>query len=136
MEKFISELKSAADKVVKKTGELAEISKVKLNAANAKSDINACFKTLGELVYKAQKEQEDDAPEKIQELIETIDALYKKIDELNDSLAAMKNEKLCPNCGKSNPKKQRFCGGCGQQFDADDSDDGDDTEVYTDVEVV
>lgn len=136
MEKFISELKSAADKVVKKTGELAGISKVKLSIANAKSDISACYRTLGELVYKAQKEEDGDASEKIQEFIETIDALNEKIDELNGSLAEMKNEKVCPNCGKSNPKKQRFCGGCGQQFDENDSEDEEETEVYTDVEVL
>lgn len=125
MEKFISEIKSVANKFAKKTGEIAGISKLKLNIANTKSDITACYKTLGETVYNAQKDADGGAAEKIQELIETIDMLYEKIDELNETIASMKNEKVCPNCGESNPKTQRFCGGCGQAFDYDDSEDED-----------
>ena len=123
MDKFISELKSVANKFAKKTGEIAGISKLKINIANAKADINACYKTLGELVYNAQKDTSDANPEKIQELIETIDALYEKIDELNGTISTMKNERLCPNCGASNPETQRFCGDCGQQFEYDYSED-------------
>lgn len=129
MDNFISELKSVANKFAKKTGEIAGISKLKINIANAKSDISACYKSLGELVYKAQKDGDEGASANIQELFDTIDALYEKIDELNETIATIKNEKVCPNCGASNPKSQRFCGGCGQAFDDDNSEYEEDAEV-------
>ena len=55
MDKFFSEIKNTADKVIKKSGNLVELSKVKFQIANTKSEIGASFKELGELVYHAQK---------------------------------------------------------------------------------
>ncbi len=116
MDKIISELKNTADKVVKKSVELAELSKIKLSIASTKSEIGANYKALGELVYMAQKNDEADSKD-ITELIEKIDELYKRLDEFNEVYSSLKNEKICPDCNKANPMDQAYCGSCGHKFE-------------------
>ncbi len=116
MDKIISEIKSTADKVVKKSVELAELSKIKLSIASTKSEIGANYKTLGELVYLAQKSEKADN-DKITEIIEKIDKLNERLEELNEIYSSLKNEKICPDCSKANPMDQAYCGSCGHKFE-------------------
>lgn len=137
MEKILSEIKNTADKVVKKSGELVELSKIKLGIAGVKSEIGTNYKMLGELVYRMQKDDETDT-EKINEVIAKIDELYERLDELNDVCAALKNEKVCSNCGKRNPLDQPFCGGCGQKFPdyEEPAQEGEVIDDITEIETV
>ena len=59
MERIISEIKTTADIVAKKSTELVELSKVKLNIANTKSKINTNFRILGEMIYISQKDDDE-----------------------------------------------------------------------------
>ena len=136
MDKIISELKSTADKVAKKSGELVEISKIKLNMVTTKSEIGTNFKVLGELVYLAQRNANEENTEKIEETIKKIDELYEKLSELTELSSALKNEKICVFCGKSNPIDQPFCGGCGQKIARDEESGADDFEEVVDVETI
>lgn len=132
MENFINKLKNVAGKAAKKSGELVELSKINLGIVGTKSEISTQFKVLGELVYAAQKNADDASTEKIEEIIANIDALYEKLNDLSEVNAALKNEKVCANCGKSNPENQAFCGGCGQKFDEED-DIAQEGEVIDDI---
>ena len=132
MEKFISEIRNTADKVAKKSGELVEMSKVKLGIVSKKSELGTNFKILGELVYMAQKNNDNSNSAKIEEIIAKIDDLYEKLGELADVSAALKNEKVCAYCGKNNPIGQAFCGGCGQKF-PDDEEPAQEGEVIDDI---
>lgn len=116
MERIISEIKSTADKVVKKSGEIYELSKVKLSIANTKSDINSNFKILGEMVYIAQRDGTDTNSEKLEDAISKIDSLYEKLAELNDIATGLMNKKLCPECDKTNDINASFCSGCGHRY--------------------
>ena len=137
MEKIISEIKNTADKVVKKSGELVEMSKIKLGIASVKSEIGTNYKVLGELVYRAQREDGADTS-KIDDVITKIDELYDRLDELNEVSAALKNEKVCACCGKSNPIDQPFCGGCGQKFPENEepAQEGEVIDDITEIETV
>lgn len=116
MERIISEIKNTADKVAKKSTELFELSKVKLNIANTKSDIDNNYKILGKLLYCSQKEVEEVTPEKFEEIISEIDALQEKLAELNEYSANLSNKKICPDCKKANDGKATFCSHCGYNF--------------------
>ena len=117
MDKFLSELKNTASKVVRKSSELVEISKIKLNIANVKSDISANYKLLGELVYLSQTDDAEPDTEKIQETIARIDELNEKLSALLEDSSALKNEKVCPECAKNNAKDALFCVKCGHKFE-------------------
>ncbi len=123
MEKFFTEIKNTADKVIKKSGELVELSKVKFQIANTKSEIGANFKELGELVYHAQKSEAQPDTQIIEGTISKIDELYAKLEALMAENSSLKNEKLCPSCEKSNPKSAQFCLGCGYKFAAPDTEE-------------
>ncbi len=116
MDRIISEIKNTADKVVKKSGELVEMSKTKLNILNTKSSIDQNFKVLGELVYNSQKEDSDITSEKLEEVIKEIDALYEKLAQLDEAYANLGNKKICPNCKKANDSNASFCCNCGFDF--------------------
>lgn len=137
MDSFFSGIKNTADKVAKKSGELVEMSKVKLNIANIKSEIGTSFKILGELVYFSQKEDctEPDT-KKIEETIAKINELYERLGELTEVSSALKNEKVCPSCAKSNSIDSAFCSGCGHKFTINDNDDDLNAEEAVEVDVI
>ena len=113
MEKIISEIKQAADKVAKKSSELLELSKVKLSIVNTKSSIDSNFKLLGELLYHSQKDNSEITPETLEEIISKLDDLYEKLAELDESSAHLSNKKICKNCKKANDIDAVFCSRCG-----------------------
>ncbi len=117
MEKFFSEIKNTADKVAKKSGELVELSKVKLNILNTKSNIDTAFKSLGELIYRSQKDEDENSAEKLEALIADIDALYEKLSDYEDVVADLTNKKICPDCHKSTDNNAQFCSHCGYNFE-------------------
>ena len=116
MERIISEIKTTADKVAKKSGELVELSKAKLNIANTKSSINSNFRILGEMVYLSQKDDTEMNPEVFEETISKIDELYIKLADYNDIAAGLMNKKLCPECRRANENDAIFCSRCGYRF--------------------
>lgn len=116
MERIISEIKNAADKVAKKSNELFEVSKVKLNISNIKSEINNNYKLLGKIVYESQKNEFSEDAEKIEEIITNIDELNEKLFELSEIISSYKNEKVCPKCGKNTDKNTVYCPSCGFKY--------------------
>ncbi len=138
MERIISELKNTANKVAKKSGELVEISKVKLSIAGTKSEISTQFKALGEAVYLAQKEGNDTEAKKIEEIISVLDGLYDRLEKLSEVNSALRNETICPFCGKSNPINQTFCGKCGNKLFSEDNEayEGEVVEDIPEVETI
>ena len=116
MEKIISELKNTAERVAKKSSELVELSKIKLNILNTKSSIDNNFKVLGELVYNSQKEDTDVTAENLSEIVAKIDELYEKLADLEESSAALGNKKICPICKKANSGEATFCSSCGNSL--------------------
>lgn len=116
MERIISEIKNTADKVAKKSSELVELSKAKLNIANTKSDISANLKLLGEMVYVAQRDDTEVNPERFEEIIAKIDVLYERLAEFNEIANGLMNKKLCPECNKTNNENASFCSNCGYRY--------------------
>ncbi len=116
MERIFSEIKNHADKVVKKSGELFELSKVKLNILSTKSSIDTSLKKLGELVYTSQKQSDEQDAEKLEAAITEIDLLYEKLSEYEDAVADLTNKKICPDCHKQNDSGASFCSQCGRNF--------------------
>lgn len=116
MDKILSEIKNATDKVVKKSGDFFELSKIKISIANTKSSIDVNFKNLGEVVYHAQKSFNDVDHSKVEEIINSIDKLYEKLAEYDDIAAGLSNKKLCPECHCKNNTDAIYCSKCGFSF--------------------
>lgn len=114
-EDVYAKAKSAADFAGKKTGELVEISRLKINAAELQSKINKEFEAMGLLVYNAAKEHVD-CTAQVEKKSAGVDALYAQLAEVNDKIAELKRKKNCAECGFANPEDANFCLKCGAKL--------------------
>ena len=106
-ENIVSNAKQAANVVGKKTGELVDTSKLKLQAVDLNTDIKR--------VYEARK-QGVDSTEEIDDIIIIINEKYDELDEVNEQLSKMSNKTFCTRCGEPNPKTAGFCSQCGEKL--------------------
>lgn len=107
--------KSAANAVSKKAGELYDVSKLKLSAANLRGELNKAYKTFGEAVYNNAPEADlEECKSKIKELKECLR-------EVTELLNTTKNQGTCPECGASVIKGAQFCHSCGATLITDAS---------------
>jgi len=120
MDNFFSGIRNTADKVAKKSGELFELSKTKINIANIKSEINSKFKILGEMLYISHKDSAEADAERIEQVIAEIDSLYEKLSDYDEIAAGLTSKKFCPSCDKKNDASATFCSSCGYNFTSDE----------------
>ena len=98
-EEIADKAKNAAQIVGKNAGNLVDTSKLKLHAADLKSDINKNYEALGKLVYESQKNQTD-AAGAIGEGVAAIDELYEQLEAVEAQLLKLSNKTICPKCGE------------------------------------
>ena len=115
MDKLFSDLKNTAKTAAKKSGDLLEISKLKLAVMETRSRIDDAFQKLGKLVYDSAKNS--DVEFDAESVISEIDELFNTLDEKQEQYAALKNEKKCNVCGEMNALKAVFCSNCGEKFE-------------------
>ena len=89
----MSNAKQAANVVGKKTGELVDTSKLKLQAVDLNSDIKRNYEALGRAVYESRK-QGIDSTEEIDDIIILINEKYDELDEVNEQLSKMSNKNI------------------------------------------
>ena len=112
MEKFLADLKETMNGAVKKSGELLELTKLKLAAAETKSKIRGKLEMLGTLAYQSAKGAEVDE-NAAGDLIAEIDALEEILKEQEAKVAALSGKKVCPVCGHACDTGASFCMRCG-----------------------
>lgn len=111
-EDVVIKAKSAADYAGKKTGEIVEVTKYKINASEVEGKISREFLELGRKVYNAAKEHTD-CTEYVTLKTEAIDKLNEELTGINEKIASLRNEKRCDGCGFSNPQDANYCLKCG-----------------------
>ena len=114
-EDFVVNVKSAADAMGKKTEQIIDLSKLKLNQTEINNKVTKCFERLGKLVYEASK-NEIGAEEQISECKSEIDDLLVQLRAVTEQIALVKNKKKCRKCGADNLPEMRFCGKCGAKL--------------------
>lgn len=104
--------KDLASAAGNKAQELAELTKIRLQAAQMRSDLDANYLKLGEIVYELQK-----AGTQNQDLIDMciaeIEEQNRELDEINAKVNELKNEVKCPECMAANNKEAIYCSRCG-----------------------
>ncbi len=112
MEKFFSDVKNTVNNAVKKSGELVELTKVKLAVVDTKNAIQTRYTKLGELAYLAAK-GEDTSASDAEVLVSEIDELKEKLASQEAKAADLANKKICASCGKAISDEAAFCPACG-----------------------
>ncbi len=119
MEKFFSDLKNTVNSAVKKSGELVELTKLKVAIADSKNAIKNRYASLGELAYLAAKGEENPASD-AETLVAEIDELKATLNEQEAKAAELAKKKICSKCGKAVSDDAAFCPACGNPMvDAD-----------------
>ncbi len=112
---FLNLTKETAEKVGKKTGDLIEVSKLRLRLSTAERELSTALEGLGRLVYDAGKSGED-ISEMTASAMTHLDELTEKAEQLRAEIDNCKNRKRCPNCGAVNTEDAIFCKQCGTKL--------------------
>ncbi len=115
MEKIFSDIKKTVDGAVKKSGELVEITKLKLAITDTKNKIDSRLKALGKLVYDASGPEYSEQ-EGAEAIVEELNDLYKELKSQEEHLADLKNEVICKKCGSSCSDDSAYCKKCGAKL--------------------
>jgi hypothetical protein len=124
LEDAMLKAKAAADYVGNKTGEIVEISRLRMAAAEIEGKIEKEFAAMGRAAYAQAKEtaetDEGAAGENsgipLGEKIGAIDALKSELKDLNAKIAELQRRKTCAACGTVNVEDANFCYKCGAKL--------------------
>lgn len=117
-EDVVINAKSAVDVVGKKAGQIVDISKLRINAADLNNEINKRFEALGRVVYDTKK-TDNDSTDLVAECVAAIDELYEQLDAVNEQLLATSKKFICKNCGEENRQGSVYCNRCGKKLNED-----------------
>ncbi len=115
-------LTDTLDTVQRKGGELAELSKMRINAMKLSSKISAEYKNLGMLVYECRMGGFDDN-ETIECCVKTIADLRRELTLLNREIDNLTGTVRCDFCGNKNSKAETSCQKCGEPLTEEESID-------------
>ena len=122
LDDIITSAKNLVDIASKKTDNVVELSKLKYQCVQLTSELKSLYEKLGNAVYTMVKSDFNNK-ELMDSLIEEIDSLKAKIDELNYQIAERRNIRICPACGSRNDKDACYCNKCGNKFDPSAAED-------------
>lgn len=108
----ISKARSFASAAGTKAQEVAELAKIKLQASQMRSDIDANYLKLGEIIYDLNKNNNQN-DELVNMCIAEIESQLAELDELNVKLDNMKKVVRCTECMAENSSGALYCARCG-----------------------
>ena len=107
--------KTVVGTVGKKAGEIVDVSKLKLAAADLKGEISQKYQFLGRLAFEEMTTGKDYSKNK-EEIADKIKELKAHLESINDMIAASKKKIKCECCGAYNAKGAVFCNNCGEKL--------------------
>ncbi len=110
--------KAAADAVGRKAGQIVDVSKLRIGAAEINAEIAKRYEVLGQYVYECSRDNLSADPEAIGQMTE-IDELKAQQAAIAKELGDKQNKVFCPTCGKQSPTTATFCSACGTKLAAD-----------------
>lgn len=114
-EDILCKVKDLGEAAGKKTGELVEVTRLKMEAAQTEKDITATLEGLGRLIYDGRKSGED-VTEMADACIDRVDELNTQLEELRDKIVRYKNAVRCKDCGSLNTEDSLYCKKCGAKL--------------------
>ena len=107
--------KGVADTAAKKTGELVELSKYKIESVRINNEIEKLHQKLGSVVYLMVKGGYENR-DLIEGLSEEIDENMMRLEAINEKIGEMSELHYCHVCGTKNANDNCFCVKCGTKI--------------------
>lgn len=107
--------KSAAEAVGRKAGQLVDVSKLRIGAAELNSEITKRYDVLGQYVYDNCRQLLTGDPEAFGMMAE-IDELKAQAAAIAKELGDRQNKIICSTCGKACANSDQFCSSCGAKL--------------------
>ena len=130
LENVMSVVGSAAQNVVKKSGEVVGYSKIKHAMYSVSSEIKQLKEEIGQAVYDSYKNNTP-LDEIVKEKCAQIDKLNEQLQEYNNQLNNYRSMVKCPSCGSSVKDESNFCPECGARLAVDKEAEVNETQYYT-----
>ena len=108
-------LKELMDKAGKKAGQVLELQKLKLSAADLRGQVNKEYAKLGKSVYLTACDGLDRSADD-QATIDLINIKMKDIQEMEEAISEYQNRSYCKACGFVNLSGAVFCSKCGERL--------------------
>ena len=112
---WFNRAKEVANAAGKKTGSAVELSKLKLQIMQLRSQIQSTYERIGILVYEQEKTGTDNG-ELIEVCIKEIDGLLTRVNDANANVSLIKDGVKCQACGTANVLGDRYCKKCGSSI--------------------
>lgn len=116
MQGFSQKVKSMAQNVAKKSGDMVEVTKINLSISTEEENIKKLCLEIGKHCYKMFEENEK-IDSTVSELCEKIKAHMDTIESLKEKINEVKNVVVCKECGNEISRDGAFCGKCGAKIE-------------------
>ncbi len=114
-EDVLSRAKAVAQAAGRKTEEVVELTKVRMQIADLRREIASIYEGLGRLVYDSRHTDEP-MDELIDACVEELDEQLAALARLEERVMFSKNVVRCPKCGGFNVPDAVFCNQCGEKL--------------------
>lgn len=122
---FLKKIGEQVNVLGKKSGEMLEVTKLKLACAKLEKEVEEKKLALGHLCYEAYLEGKREEEEMLS-LCKSIDELRAEIEKINEEIEAVQKEgqgseapkaKFCSQCGEKQDAEAKFCRNCGNKLE-------------------
>jgi CHASE3 domain sensor protein len=111
----VQKAKDAFDIVFKKTEDLVNVGKQRLNLANLNNKLNKAYASLGKLQFELIKDL-DNENSAVASYVSEIKKLKSDIKNLMDEIDSAEGKITCSKCNAKSPAKSLFCSNCGERL--------------------
>lgn len=104
--------KSTAENAGKKAGEVLEVTKIKMQIAQQRTELSRAYEKLGAMVYDMMKNDVQDSSA-VDVCIDEIDFILSRITDAESKANELKKVTVCASCGAEMALDACFCSKCG-----------------------
>lgn len=116
-------------KVIGKTNNVVDQTKVKFAISDTQNKINELFAEVGREIYACHTNGSD-SPD-FSDTFAKLGDLHNEVEDLCEQLSRLKNTKQCPACNTYNDKNNEYCAKCGEKLSVEDEAEDTADEVVT-----
>ena len=136
---FLNKLSNMASetykKTSKKTGELAQEAKIRMQMNEDKGKINDLYEEIGKIAYQKYVDGSDlSMKEDVGEYCSQIDELNEKIADAQQKVLTLRGKRTCEQCHEEIDNTVKFCPSCGTEQPVLEVEEVEDAEVVEEVE--